>query len=407
MKLNTNIELNKSIYEKIFICVLLFSFVVWFGATLLGGPENDGFAIFFSKCDDIFADSSNVIGYSFNRNPYNETYVHSGLERAYPPLTYVMYFIISKVILMNPYIDADSFKEIYMYPPLLIVLIILLLITVILSYEIFRTVKNGGDATKALTALVLILSRPVLFTIERANTLLLPMLLNTIFIFFCDSKNKVLKEVSLLSLAISAALKMTPAVLGILLIYKKQWKDALRTVIYGLFFFFAPFLALKGGFSNIPVFFKNMSLNLNQYANIDGSNLVNRLKFLFPDITSEAFNVANIIYTILCVFILLTIPFMQKDWHKVCGICLILTILPSHSGTYCVLYMIPAVLAFLNEEDHKFLELFAFSAFLMLFIHEIFEFMFVIGLLILFIYMLFISGISVNSKFVAKTSAKS
>ncbi len=407
MKLNTNIELNKSIYEYIFICVLLVSFTIWFFATLMCGVQNDGYNIFFNKCDDIFADSSNVTGYSFNRDPYNETYVYGGKERAYPPLTYILYFIISKAVFMNPYIAADSFKSMYKNPSFLIIITILLIITTILSYEIFRAVKNGSNITKTLTALGLILSMPVLFTVERANTILLSMLLNAVFIFFHDNKNKVLKEVSIISLAISAALKMTPAVLGILLIYKKQWKDAVRTVIYGLVFFFAPFLLLKGGFSNIPVFFNNMSLNLSFYSAIDGCNLVNWIRLFFPDITSAAFSVASIIYTVLCVFVLVTIPSMQKNWQKICAVCIVLTILPSHSGYYCVLYMIPAVLAFLNEEKHVNSDLFAFAAFCMLFVHDIFTFLYVAGLLILFIYMLFVSGISVKTKFVTKTPAKS
>lgn len=397
MNHNSSFILNKSMYEKIFIFVLLVSFTVWFGATLLSGANNDGFNIFYNKGDDIFADSSNVTGYSFNRDPYNETYAYGGKERAYPPFTYILYYIISKAVFMNPYIDADNFQSMYKLPQFLVVLTILQIITAILSYEIFRTIKNGGNITKVLTALGLILSMPILFTVERANTILISMSLNTFFIFCHDSKNKVVKELSLIALAISAALKMTPAVLGILLIYKKQWKVAIRTVIYGLFFFFAPFLMFKGGLSNVPVFFNNLSLNLSFYSAIDGCNLANWIRLLFPDISSTASNISNVIYTLLCVFILLSIPFMRKNWQKICGICLVLTILPSHSGYYCVLYMIPAALAFLNEEKHESFDFIAFLAFIMLFVHDIFTFLYVTGLLIMFIYMLYVSIISVKS----------
>ena len=98
-------------------------------------------------------------------------------------------------------------------------------------YELIRSCKNGNKAVKIMSSIAFCLSMPVIFTIERANFLLMTLFFILFYIFNNDSENKIRRELALISLAMASALKLTPAVLGILLLYNKQWKEAIRTVI--------------------------------------------------------------------------------------------------------------------------------------------------------------------------------
>ena len=53
--------------------------------------------IYFSVIQKIFfADITNVIGYSANRNTYVETYYLGACERAYPAIVYLMAYMLIK-----------------------------------------------------------------------------------------------------------------------------------------------------------------------------------------------------------------------------------------------------------------------------------------------------------------------
>ena len=125
---------------------------------------------------------------------------------------------------------------------ILIIIILILIVNMIALYELIRSCKNGNKAVKIMTSIAFCLSMPVIFTIERANFLLMTLFFILFYIFNYDSENKTRRELALISLAMASALKLTPAVLGILLLYNKQWKEAIRTVIYGLILGMVPFL---------------------------------------------------------------------------------------------------------------------------------------------------------------------
>ena len=80
---------------------------------------------------------------------------------------------------------------------------------------------------------MMIVSYPVMFCLERGNILILSVVFAMFFIFFKDSDNKFIKELSYISLAMSAGIKIYPAVFGLTLIIEKKYKEALRLLFYG------------------------------------------------------------------------------------------------------------------------------------------------------------------------------
>ena len=61
---------------------------------------------------------------------------------------------------------------------------------------------------------------------------------------------------------------------------------------------------------------------------------------------------------------------LPTKWERMMAVCLTLVIVPSHSGYYCLLYLIPPIIAFLNETNHKYSDL-LFLLSMLLIMHQL------------------------------------
>ena len=358
MKYIENLRTKKA-FEIIFFSTVVFSFLLWLLYIFIDGSSSAQFNIFFQRCEDFMADSSNVLGYSANRDPYHNL-VYGLEEKAYPPLTYVIMYVMSRVVNANSFVDSENsyyyISDNLQYFALIFIFAILI---VIVMYTLILVTKQGKMSVKIMTAVALCCSAPMLYSIERGNTIILTVILCMVFLFYYNSENKVLREFALIALAIATAFKITPALLGIMLLYNKQFKEAARTVIYGIIMVFVPFVFLHGGFSNILLMFQNIKLNLKAYSSIEGCTLaasLNRFgQTFFNDfiLSDQIIIVMRIVTMFISLLLLIAVPFFKTNWEKVAAVVLVLFILPSHSGTYCILYMIPVIVMFLNEEKRR------------------------------------------------------
>ncbi len=340
-------------YEWAFAGSILLSFLLWIGGIFHTGADSNQFGLFFLNCRDFFADTTNVVGYSSQRDVYHNT-MYTGLqEKAYPPLTYMMMYFFSKLVDMEPYYEADDFLQMYTEPQFLIIYLIYAAVGVVMVYELTRTCKTGSNRLKIVTAAAVCVSAPMLFSYERANTIILTLFCIMFYLFYYDSENKWMKELALICLAVATAFKMTPALLGILLLYNKQWKEALRAVIYGIIIGIGPFFFFEGGLSNISQMFHNMKLNVTDYNSTTGATLTAALVSFGAEPTVAFQNVMKWITYLLSLILLAAAPLYRSRWEKLMAVSLVLITAPTHSGRYCVLYIVPAVIAFLNAKEHK------------------------------------------------------
>ncbi len=348
---------TRKFYEWSFIAIVIMSFFAWLCGIFLHGELSTQFDLFYGRVGDFLADCLNVVGYSSERDVYHCMRYSDLSEKPYPPLTYVMMYFFSRLVDMTPYYDADYFLNMYTDSKFLIIYMIYATVGAIMFYEIVRTCKMGSNAVKIWTAAAFMVSMPVLFSYERGNTIILTTFCVMFYMFYYDSDNKVMKELALIALAVATAFKLSPAVLGILLLYNRQWKEAVRTVIYGIIIVVLPYLFFDGGFANIAQMFSNIKENVDSYTSDSGTTLYAAVLSFGFEADESLKNVMQYITYAVCACLLVSAYFFRHRWARLASVAMVLIILPSHSGYYCIMYFLPAIVAFLNEEEHSLPEL--------------------------------------------------
>jgi len=353
---------SKKFFEIAFVIVIFTSFIFWAKSIIFDGAASYQWKVFLLDLTDFEGDFTNVIGYSGSRDPYNCLYYTNLQEKAYPPLIYVFMHLLSRIVDIEDYYAADYFLNMYMDPKLLIMMIIVIAAMLIAFFEAIRHNLKDSYGMKLLVSIAMLLTAPVFFSIERGNSILLVIALMTAFIFGHDSDNKILKELSLIGLAVAAALKISPALLGILLIYKKDWKAAIRTVIYGIIIFVGPFLLLKGGLSNIPLMIRNVQMNNEFYMSKWGLTLYYTLvNYGVPD-SMTIFRVTGIVSKVLCLLMIIAAFKFDRRSDVIMVLSLSLIVFPDHSGYYNLLYLVPATIMLINEEKKYLYDIIALFA---------------------------------------------
>ncbi|MCR4746662.1 MAG: DUF2029 domain-containing protein [Lachnospiraceae bacterium] len=365
-----NIMNSKKFYEKAFVLSLGFLIMSWIFLIFKQGIVSSQRALFFCDLGDFWADCMNVVGYSSLLDPYNNTMYTGFEEKGYPPLVYLLMYLPSRLVDMQSYYNANYFKNMYMDPLFLIFAVAFLIVVYIIAFELIRFGKNGSSIIKIITAATILLSGPMLFTFERGNIIILVPFLLLSFILFHGSDNKIVKEIGLICLALAAGIKLTPAILGILLLIEKKWKDTIRTVLYGILFCFGPFFFLKGGlFSNLPLMLRNLSMLMDKYKDAEGCTVRNLFRKAegVLSLQETSGTVITIVSIVIGLFLIICAYSSDKIWEKVMALCLIFTTLPNYSGYYCLIYMIPPLILFLNEERHERVDLAILMSFILIF----------------------------------------
>lgn len=385
-------------YKKIYSYTIIATFFIWLIATLILGSESSLTLLFFKGGLEAFSDFFHSIGVSAQSNPYlavdGENYEH-----AYPPIVYAIYSIFKGFVNQDGIYSFSNLNEIKQIKSLYPVLISFFVIVILSLSSLFAKIIKGTKLTTILLMLAILVSKPFLYTYERANIILISLFFSCIFIFFYNSKNKYIKELSLIALAISASIKLTPALLGLLLIYDKQWKEAIRTVIYGIIAFFVPFIFIEGSFANITKFIENTSAHLVGH-NISNCTIYGCFYYLFPNIEiGSYYGIIRVFTVIIGILILATIPLYEHRWQKILGISLVLIFLPGVSQFYCLIYIVPAFICFINDyKSHSRENLLVLGAFIALSVHEPFFFCSALAELVLIGYIVYCSCKSILTR---------
>ena len=335
--------------ELFFVVAMLSLFAFWLAGyyqNYLGEQAN----IFFAKTGNFMADFFNVAKYSADLNPYNNE-INGLAEKAYFPISYVIMHLFTH---FADFSKNDVFAAGLSFPFLTMTMLFMSFTAILLFLQLF-VMKTGSTFRRFLFALSLMLSGTFLFSFERGNLIILTAVLVSFYLANYNNSNRLMRELSFVFLAIAAALKGYPALLGLLLIYDKKYVESLRLCLYGLIFVFAPFLLMQGGFSNIPLLLRNLNLNSTLYSQISEYHL--GLKPLVSGIgVLNRFNLIAVVKPVNLLLLAVSVvvaPAFKENWKKFGILTLAIILVPDNSSYYCALYLFPIIVLFFNEKSHK------------------------------------------------------
>lgn len=339
-----------------------------------------GYAYFFGNPCDTFMDYFNSISAASLITSYKGSNI-------YPPLCWVIFDVCrllsgdTKAIIESGGGNAALLK---LYQAPMMIWMIILMICILLVYSLISEMWNYEKPLKQCGIILLMLSVPFLFTVERGNIILLSFIGTLVFFAMKDSEKKWVREAGYLCLAFAAAIKIYPAIFGFVLVKEKRYKEALRLAIYGIIVFVIPFLVFcEEGIGGIFLFFGNLLGWSSAYTNSItkqvalGSGLTRNIvkEILDPNVidgsrigfaafmehffmwlglsVGAATRVAAKLGTCLSAIAFVIAFFSRKKWQFILLLTCVLVGFQSRSYVYTAIFLIIPFIFFLREEKRS------------------------------------------------------
>ena len=274
----------------------------------------------------------------------------SGGWGAFPPLIYLFYNTLFHLTARNGNVYSHWNDYMNSEYTLLIFLMYSVFITIAFLYAIKLWFSNNHYR---MLTICLLLSMPFFAgAYERGNSIMIVVILLLISLKWRNSESAVKRELAMVYIAVSAGIKIYPAIFGLLYIKEKRWKETLRLVIYGVIFFFVPFLFFLGkdGFilwlSNIVDTFKESSVGRVEFI----KGLFSTASYL---VTGEEH---SMIGSSLSIFFLLMMIFFSllssSRTRTVFFLCAAMIFFPVRAFRYTLCYFsIPLIMEFSENGD--------------------------------------------------------
>lgn len=361
LKINVFGKAQKPRWRLVFACLLLLSFGLSFLINIL--THGAVFSAYYFSELDSGMDFFNSMIYTVGRTPY---LVYGTL---YPPLANLIYYLLQNCVPREQVATWPDISWEKMYEhrgqemdlrvhssSLMLFILFTLLVVLGLFFLVYRMVQQR-TSHPGLVALSFLLTTGMIFSLDRGNIVILSVLCSLFFVCFWQDDRWWMRELALLALAFSAGLKLYPALLGVLLLQAREWKRALRAVLYGVLSFFLPFFAFHG-VDSIRKFFQAL-LRFNQYdpttapcglSSLQISNALMSLADVYD--RTAGFQAARIFaYAALIVGVVLCC-FWKNRWKSVALLSLLMIVVPGQSMNYTLLnLLLPAALLFAGSDQ--------------------------------------------------------
>lgn len=334
------------------ICISIIIFYLISLILIMFDSNKWNYLIWHAGTIGIFPDTMQTIFEAEKLAPYE-----SLSFAAYPTLTYLMLYPFSRLIGSNLYFDSSVTQHGFLALQIIWGVIILGYL-----YTINMSIKSD-KLVRFTIFFCFIFSAPFIYGYERGNLVLLTVLFCTFFIFNYDSQKRVNREIALICLSIAFCMKLSPAILGLILINERRYKEAIKATIYAMVGFWTPFLFTGGislGISRMIEGINLFSSAIEQDVNNFGYGFRISIKswvYALCELKNISGEIAGRLTLIimLIVFLLLLIDFMllKEKWEKISSLLLIVVLIPQYSWIYNICYMFIVVLLFYQNINKK------------------------------------------------------
>ncbi|MFZ4701606.1 MAG: glycosyltransferase family 87 protein [Candidatus Methylumidiphilus sp.] len=329
--------------KPVFFISMSGSILFLFGFAMV--DEGDAFKyVMFRDPRAVFSDFYDCIVMSRGGHPYL-------LGSSYPALPNLIFAFFAKLIPDTTILRAGH-DAVDLRAALVSFMIYCIIVLPALVILIFQN-KEGGDIEKFVMVLLLLLSAPFLFLFERGNILLVSLVTLMAFLFWKNSERPWIRELAYISLAISAGIKLYPAIFGLLLVYDRKYSAALRCMIYGVILFIVPFY-VYGGITGIDEFLVNLSASsASNSASFGFSVNASNTSRVFAKLAGGGWRLAGYVpYLILCASIV-SFFMIKTEWKRITLLATVAILVPEGNGLYVLVLMAVPLILFLDAKAER------------------------------------------------------
>ena len=167
-----------------------------------------------------------------------------------------------------------------------------------------------------------------------------------------------MREIALIGLAASAAIKIYPAIFGLILVKEKRWLDIFKVITYGLILFVLPFLFF-GGLETFKLFFYNILHTSNEFSTTVVANKMNFVAYI--DFLVRGFHlgdtnlgfIGRICVIILVVASIINLLRTDNNFIRILLLTLLMIGIPGISFTYAVVFLSIPLIYFLDSKEKR------------------------------------------------------
>lgn len=345
-------KVKAGLTRRIFFLILLVTLIIFFISIPL--THFNSLRLYLWKAGSSF--------YDFFESVKNNIYWNRGKcyenGSIYPPLANLFYAVITRCMSVETLRKLESlsdYNKIKALQECSFFFIVYTSITLLFFYLICTEWKKGTKLEKNVFTIAMLFTVPFLYQFERANIIFVALLFTMVFFLWKDSENKVLRELSYISLAVAAGLKIYPALFGVLIVREKKYKDAIRLLLYGIGVFILPFV-FYGGFQNVSVLLENIMKTSDTFSMTRvGCQLdyVTILKHLFAFCGGNSIFIGKVIRGAFIFLGVWAIFGLKQKWKMTLLLTCIVLGFPSISYVYTAIFMIIPIVMYLDSANKK------------------------------------------------------
>lgn len=297
----------------------------------------------------------------FSRDPAAVYEVTSDVAGCFPPLIYFMYHFFFRLGYHPDVPYYQGWKAVSTDEGYFFVYVIYSLLVILLLYAAVQEIGRRKNRSKDSILLFLCLMFSASFLgsgLFVGNSTMIVVALLMFALLLKDSQSKAEREVALILFAVCAALKIYPAVFGLLYLKEKRWKEAARLTVYGIVLFLAPF-AVFGGV-------KGFGLWISHIRNTMGLIEDGRIQFikgavymvairLFGSPDAPAVGLAVKVLPLLFLVLMIALAAVSKNKNRTIFFLISAAVFfPTNSFRYTLCYYaIPLVFWLLSERENN------------------------------------------------------
>lgn len=336
--------------HRLFYGIVLFS--MGFSAVYLAlrrGAGIEGFL--FEGGGNLFGDFINNLHYPTHEGgPWFDS-----IWATFPPLAYTVYWLLNVCLTRANYI-----YELLAYTVITSFTCVLMLCAIqrIFQNRMGRAFSPSEPLGLCLCAL---LSGVTVYTIERGNSVLNVMVMLLWALALRDSKEAWKREAALALIAVAANFKLYPAVFGVLYLFEKRWREAVRLVLYGVALFVVPFAWFSGWDGFRQFLYNQQAIHSSLY---DGylTSLPSAAGWLAAEFGwngEAALRAGEMLALLLAAALAVCVVLDRRLWMRSLLLCSLFTLVPGWSAEYMAVYMLlPLVLCWCDGANDRWFPLY-------------------------------------------------